>query len=158
MAILKDTNINGDLMITGDATINSKLYLNGIIDTKTNALLSIADVINNHQKQIDSLLTPTDRYILDITGGVINFWKIGRLVFLTGGTTFSPSTGTGLLGTVPETFRPIGIVSAAINGTASWAVNNWLSIYFYSDGAIKYATYNTSNTEAYFSVAYITAS
>lgn len=158
MAILKDTNINGDLTITGNTTINSKLYLNGIIDTNNNSLLSIADVINNHQKQIDSILIPTDKYTLDITGGVINFWKIGRLAFATGGAAFSPATGTGFLGTIPEAFRPINIVSAAINGTASWAVNNWLSIYFYMDGPIKYAAYNTSNTEAYFSIAYITAS
>lgn len=158
MAILKDTNINGDLTITGNTTINSKLYLDGIIDTKTNALLSIADVINNHQKQIDNLSIPTDKYVLDITGGVINFWKIGRFVFSTGGATFSPTTGASLLGTIPEAFRPIGIVSTAINGTANWAVNNWLSIYFYADGRILYSTYNTSNTEVYFSVAYISAS
>ena len=158
MAILKDTNINGDLTVTGNTTINSKLYLDGIIDTKTNALLSIADVINNHQKQIDNLYNVTGTYILDITGGVIKFWKIGRFVFVSCGATFSPLSGTGVLGTVPEAFRPINIVSSAINGTANWAVNNWLSIYFYADGRILYSTYNTSNTEVYFSVAYISAS
>ena len=157
MAILKDTNINGNLMITGDTTINSKLYLNGIIDTSNNSLLSIADVINNHQKQIDTLGSITTAQInaTDATGD-IKFWKIGRLVFVRSTLIFVPKAGTQSLGKLPTGFYPVDTVSTAINGTCNWAVNNWLSVYFYQDGRILYATYGSSNaTEAYFSCFYL---
>lgn len=157
MAILKDTNINGNLMITGDTTINSKLYLNGIIDTSNNSLLSIADVINNHQKQIDALNSPTTAQI-NVTGasGEIKFWKIGRLVFARSTLIFVPKSGTQSLGKLPTGFNPVDTVSTAINGTSNWTVNNWLSIYFYKDGRILYATYGSSAaTEAYFSCCYL---
>ena len=158
MTQMKDTTINGDLTVTGNTTINSKLYLDGIIDTKTNALLSIADVINNHQKQIDNLLIPTNTYSLDITGGNVKFYKIGRFVFVSCRSAFTPVSGTGSLGTIPEAFRPIETVSISVNGTYNWCINNWLSVYLYADGRFLYATYNTNSTEVYFSTAYITAS
>lgn len=159
MAILKDTNINGNLTITGDTTINSKLYLNGIINTSNNSLLSIADVINNHQKQIDALSAPTSTYTLEISGGAIKFWKIGRLVYASCTSVFSPYSGVAAsLGTIPEAFRPVDTMSVAVNGTASWKVNNWLSVYFYIDGRLLYSAYSSSQTEVYFSTLYMSAS
>ena len=159
MAILNNTTIKGGLTVSGDTTLNSKLYLNGVIDSSNNSLLPIADVINNHQRQIDSLRSPAIATAqLNITGGNIKFWKIGQLVYARCTAAFVPKAGTQSLGTIPAGYRPIDTVSAAVNGTSNWTVNNWLSVYFYADGRCLYATYGTSAaTEVYFSCFYLTS-